>query len=147
MVMFSFTANFFLDTFTSILLDSARVFLVVMMRRLLSVVVVSFLLLYVTLFSFGSHNVHLHGGLVLDDLGGGKGGASSVVLSTASSSDFSPDYTWSTLFLITFTAIFLVAANELLVVVGEGGGGGLLVNFVSDTVEALGWLPQWLVKQ
>ena len=59
--------------------------------------------LYVALFSFSSHHVHLHGGLVLDDLGGGEGGASSVVLSTASSSDFSPDYTLPTLFLTTFT--------------------------------------------
>jgi hypothetical protein len=100
---------------TAILLDSAGLFLMVMMRRFLSVVVVSFLLLYVALFSFSSHNVHLHGGLVLDDLGGGDGGASSVVLSTASSSDFSPDYTWSTLFLITFTAIFLDTARVFLV--------------------------------
>ena len=66
------SVGLFLDTFTSIL-DSARVFLMVMMRRFLSVVVVSFLLLYAALFSFSSQNVHLHGGLVLDDLGGGEG--------------------------------------------------------------------------
>ena len=40
----------------------------VMMRWFRSVVVVSLLLLYVALFSLSSHNVHLHGGLVLDEL-------------------------------------------------------------------------------
>jgi hypothetical protein len=87
----------------------------VMMRGFRSVVVVSLLLLYVALFSFSSHHVHLHGGLVLDDLGGGEGGASSVVLSTASSSDFSPDYTLSTLFLNTFKVIYLDTARVFLV--------------------------------
>jgi hypothetical protein len=98
---------------SAIFLDSADLFLMVMMRWFLSVVVVSLLLLYVALFSFSSQNVHLHGGLVLDNLGGGKGSASSVVLFTASSSDFSPDCNLSNLFLNTFTAIFLVAARAV----------------------------------
>jgi hypothetical protein len=89
----------------------------VMMRRFLSVVVVSFLLLYVALFSISSHNVHLHSGLGLDHLHGD---------------------------LLGHGARVLGGGGELLVVVGEGGGGGellvvgggggeLLVNFVFDT--------------
>jgi hypothetical protein len=71
--------------------------------------------------SLSSHNVHLHGGLVLDVLvggeggEGGEGGASSVLLSTASSSGLSPNYTLSNLFLNTFTAIFLDSARVFLV--------------------------------
>jgi hypothetical protein len=100
---------------SAIFLDSAGLFLMVMKRWFLSVVVVSFLLLYVALFSFSSHNVYLHSELVPDNLGGSEGGASSIVLSTASSSDFSPTYTLSNLSLNTFTAIFLGTARVFLV--------------------------------
>jgi hypothetical protein len=96
-------------------LDSAGLFLMMMMRRFLSVVVVSLLLLYGPLFSLSCHTVHLHNGLVLDVSWGGEGGASSVVLSTASSSGFSPNYTLLNLFLNTFTAIFLDSAHMFLV--------------------------------
>ena len=100
---------------TPIFLDSPDLFLMVMMRWFRSVVVASLLLLYVALFSLSSHTVHLHGGLVLDVSWGGEGSASSVVLSTASSSGFSPNYTLSNLFLNTFTAIFLDTAQVFLV--------------------------------
>ena len=78
---------------TAIFLDSAGLFLMMMMVRVLGVVVVSVLLLYVELLELVPRNhlvslVLLHGDLlrlgvlVLGVLGGGDGGASSLLLST-----------------------------------------------------------------
>jgi hypothetical protein len=68
----------------AIFLDSAGLFLMMMIGQVLSVVVFSLLLLYVELLELfpGNHLVSL----VLDGLEGGEGGASSLLLSTASSS-------------------------------------------------------------
>jgi hypothetical protein len=76
MVILLDSAGLFLMMMNSsaIFLDSVGLFLMVMMRRFWSVDAVSLLLLYVSLFSLSSHNVRLHGGLVLDNLGGGGGG-------------------------------------------------------------------------
>jgi hypothetical protein len=68
---------------TAIFLDTAGLFLMMMVMRVLSIVVFSVLLVHVELLSLGSHFVHLHGDLlrlgvlVLDVHGGGEGSASS----------------------------------------------------------------------
>jgi hypothetical protein len=124
--------------FSAIFLDSAGLFLMVMMRRFLSVAVVSFLLLYVALFSLSSHNVHLHGGLVLEHLhgdllghgarvlGGGKGGGGGELLVVGGEGGGD-----GKLLVVGGEG---GSGGELLGVGGEGGGGGkLLVNFVLDT--------------
>jgi hypothetical protein len=67
---------------TAIFLDSAGLFLMMVMRRFLSVVVVSLLLLHVALFSHSSHSVHLHGGLVLYHFHGDLLGLDSWLAST-----------------------------------------------------------------
>jgi hypothetical protein len=117
---------------TAIFLDSADLFLMMMVRRFLSVVVVSLLLLYVALFSLSSHNVHLHGGLVLDDLGGGEGGASSELLRLV------PKLHFVELVLEHFHGD-LLGLGACVLGGGEGGSfqrsafyGGLLVNFILD---------------
>jgi hypothetical protein len=96
---------------TAIFLDSAGLFLMMMMMKVVSVVVSSVLLLYVELLKLspGNHLVSL----VLDGLEGGEGGASSLLLSTASSSVLSLNDTLANLFLYTYMAIFLVAARAV----------------------------------
>jgi hypothetical protein len=51
-----------------------------MVRQFSSVVVVSLLLLYDALFSLSSHDLHLHGGLVLDHFHGDPLGLGVLVL-------------------------------------------------------------------
>ena len=86
---------------TAIFLDSAGLFLIMIAMRVLSGVVFSVLL---------HGNLLRHSVLVLGGLGDSEGGASSFLLSTASSSDLSLDDILAKVFLYTFTSISLDSA-------------------------------------
>jgi hypothetical protein len=122
------------NAFTAIFLDSAWMFLTLlsMFWSGLSVGVSCFLLICVYLLSLSLHDEHLNS-LVLDVLGGGEGCVSSAMLSTASSSDSSLDYTFTEIFLDSACLFSMMMMMRVLSIV--------VVSVLPPTVELLELVP------